>query len=218
MLCLFFCFLLKREDGFFASIASVICMQQTPDESFNIGKHRFLGTLTGGILGYFSFVFLQNFGIYSNIINIIFTPLIILFMIYFLNIVNKKSSSQIGCVVLLSLLANKDRNISGAHFYVINRVLDTCMGIVIAVLVNKLIFPLKSNNNQQTSENLDNLNCQKENKQLDTEENNLNIEENIEEEKKNNQKIVEESIEEEKKNNQEIVEESNENKIEENEE
>ncbi|MDR0404551.1 MAG: FUSC family protein [Oscillospiraceae bacterium] len=143
MLCMIVAFFLKNSDGFFSSTATVICMQQTTDKSFDAGVHRLLGTVTGGVLGYIALVLLENFKGMQSIINIVLAPLFVLFMIYLSNTMNYKASTQIGCVVLLSLISNQERSFSDAFFHMIERILDTSMGIVIAVLVNKLVFSYK---------------------------------------------------------------------------
>jgi uncharacterized membrane protein YgaE (UPF0421/DUF939 family) len=141
MLCLAISFVLGRPDGFFSSTAAIICMQQTTDKTFDTGIHRLLGTAVGGTLGYISLIILQNFTDTQNVINVFLAPFLILFMIYFSNVINHKASAQIGCIVLLGLLVDRDRSSLDAFFRVINRILDTSMGIVIAVLINKFVFP-----------------------------------------------------------------------------
>ncbi|MFR4008622.1 MAG: FUSC family protein [Christensenellales bacterium] len=37
---------------FYATIAAVVCTQQTHEKTVNMGLHRMLGTLIGGAVGY----------------------------------------------------------------------------------------------------------------------------------------------------------------------
>ena len=54
---------------------------------------------------------------------------------------NKQSSVVIGCIVLVSIIAMPEKNVDGTLFYVINRVIDTSIGIVVAMFVNRFFLP-----------------------------------------------------------------------------
>jgi uncharacterized membrane protein YgaE (UPF0421/DUF939 family) len=139
--------LLRRPDGFFASIASVVCMRQTYNKTFNMGLQRLIGTMAGGAMGYFALIFLQS--IHKEIrehIEIVFAPLCVLFLLYLFNITNKQNCASIGCIVLLSIIVshNKiDSNIIDTIRYVVYRTIDTSIGVIVAVLVDRLIRPNK---------------------------------------------------------------------------
>jgi len=143
-ICLLFSLLLHRPDGLFSTLAAVICMQHTYKETFNKGLHRLLGTFIGGVIGFVSLEALKNLSDYVNIICVFLAPVCLLIIIYICNLINHKSSAQIACVVLLSVLANHVHiELGDTLIYVINRILDTSMGVVIAMLVNSLIFPIE---------------------------------------------------------------------------
>ncbi|MDR0738681.1 MAG: aromatic acid exporter family protein [Oscillospiraceae bacterium] len=143
LLCLLLAFILNRPDKSLASIAAVVCLQQTKSESLNSGFNRILGTLVGGIAG--CIVFLVVKPLYSTeninlakIVNIALVPIFILIIIYFFNLVNQKSSAQIACIVLITLVA-VDYSYNKYFYQVLNRILDTGMGITISVLINIFI-------------------------------------------------------------------------------
>lgn len=118
---------LHREFPFYACIAAVICMQGTPEDSLNIGKSRIIGTLIGGVVGYLlSLIALKS---------ILITVLGVFIVVVICEYINKNSSTAIACVVLLAIMTNlRD---TPPHIYAINRMIDTYIGIFIAVAINK---------------------------------------------------------------------------------
>ena len=141
-LCLLLSMLLNRSDQLFSSIAAIICMQKTYGESFEEGLHRLIGTVLGGVVGYIAIILTQFFS-YKEIINMFLSPLCILIVIYICNVIKKTDSVVIGCIVVLSVITPMDLTISDKLMYVSDRVLDTSAGIIIAMLVNRYIFPCK---------------------------------------------------------------------------
>jgi uncharacterized membrane protein YgaE (UPF0421/DUF939 family) len=146
-ICLLVSFLLKRPDGFFASISAVICMRQTHNKTFDTGSNRLIGTIIGGAVGYIVMVFLQNTETTDKaFVNMLLGPCCVLFIIYLCNLIDHKTSVEISCIVMLSIIAHRERVCADswqALFYVVYRILDTSLGIVVAMLVNRWIFPFK---------------------------------------------------------------------------
>ena len=149
--CLILTFFLGRDSdcSFFASVGAIICLQRDKVKSFDTGFHRLLGTIIGGAFGYISLevvrIFVKNENT-ERLVYIFLIPLFVLILIYFFNLLNHKSSAQISCIVLISLLLGaKTRD--NAFWYVLNRVLDTGLGVVVAVLVNTFVFSRKSGEN-----------------------------------------------------------------------
>ncbi|MBK5241707.1 aromatic acid exporter family protein [Clostridium sp.] len=133
-LSVFLCLILLRtfhhSFPFYACIAAVITMQSTVHNSFTTGKNRMIGTIIGAICGLLFALISPN--------NVFLTSIGIVMVIYFLNLLNRKNSIIIGCVVFLAIMTNlRD---STPLIYSINRVIETFVGIFISVLVNYLIF------------------------------------------------------------------------------
>lgn len=144
-LCFLLSLLLNRSDPFFASIAAIICMQQTYNQTFYIGVHRFIGTIIGGVCGYLMLEIGQFNSIFGQSwTNTILAPLCILLVIYICNVFNFKASVSIAGIVLLSILSRPDMSANNTLMYVIDRVIDTSLGIIIAMLVNRYMFPKKT--------------------------------------------------------------------------
>lgn len=120
-------------DPFYACIAAVITMQSTVHNSFTTGKNRMIGTIIGAIWGLI-------FALISPS-NVFLTSIGIIFVIYFLNLLNRKSSIIIACVVFLAIMTNLKQGTP--LIYSLNRVVETFIGIFVSVLVNYFIFHRK---------------------------------------------------------------------------
>ncbi|ERI95663.1 hypothetical protein HMPREF1982_00137 [Clostridiales bacterium oral taxon 876 str. F0540] len=125
--------LLKMEYPFYIAIASIISMQSSVEASFKAGRNRMLGTLIGAIVGFF----LSSI----NPGNIILIGLGIIAVIYLCSIFNWEQSTSIACVVFCAIMMNLKG--SSPFLYSVNRLLDTFIGIIVAVGVNYFISPPK---------------------------------------------------------------------------
>lgn len=128
-ICIIICDILKQPYPFYACIAAVICTQNSVENSFITGKNRVIGTIVGGIVGYLLSVLFGN------------TPAIcalgIVLVIYICNLLDKKGSVVISCIVLIAIMVNlKDVT---AFEYAVLRVIDTIIGIIVSILVNKYV-------------------------------------------------------------------------------
>ncbi len=129
----------NHEDIFCACIASVICMEQTCEQTLDTGINRFIGTMIGGLVGYVALELCCKLPYYEWI-RICVLPLCILLVVYLCNLINRKPSVSIGCVVVIVILSRSSANASSALTYVIQRVCDTLIGIAVAMIVNKIDF------------------------------------------------------------------------------
>lgn len=139
----FFCLLISvvfsRSDALIASIAAIICMQQTYNKTYNTGLHRLIGTMIGGAIGYLFLLGVQYVP-HKDYVSIVVAPISILVVIYICNFINRKDSIVIGCIVVLSVVVQFDYTDGNTLMYVINRVIDTCIGIVVAMIINRFCF------------------------------------------------------------------------------
>lgn len=133
------CLILFSKDPFFATIASVMCMQDTMEHSVKIGTTRVTGTLIGGVLG---LVFL-NTTRYLNVEN--FVPLItaigVSTAIYLCNTIKRPEACAMSSLVLIAIMIAPAT--SSAFGYAFKRTVETILGIIVALLVNKYIKPPK---------------------------------------------------------------------------
>lgn len=127
--------LFNRELPFYACIAAVICTGDSVENSVLAGKNRLIGTLIGGLYG-IVFIFLEP---HIPIPAAVLISIGIVVVIYTGVILKKQPSISISCVVFLAIMTNLKGGVT--YIYAINRIVDTAIGIVIAVLVNKYFNP-----------------------------------------------------------------------------
>lgn len=141
-LSVFICLLLfesiNRENSIYACVAAVICMQNTIVDSLEKGVSRIMGTIVGGIVGAVVLFFAKELLNISDDFMIYIIPFGIILLIEICVAIDMKQSVVICCVVYLSILISKSRD-GGYILYTVNRVIDTSVGIIIALFVNKYI-------------------------------------------------------------------------------
>lgn len=135
----------NHEDIFCACIAAVICMEQTCEQTLDTGINRFIGTMIGGTVGYFALESICSLPYYEWI-RVLVLPLGILMVVYLCNIINHKSAVSIGCVVIIVILSRSGSITSSTLTYVLQRICDTLLGIMVAMVVNRFMFPVRSEN------------------------------------------------------------------------
>ncbi|WP_071061886.1 FUSC family protein [Andreesenia angusta] len=134
--------LIGRDYPIYACIAAVICTKDTFQNSFEISRDRLVGTLVGGVIGAFFLKIIANTG--SGISFEFIASFGIVVVIYLCNLINEKGSVSLACVVYLLILMNfKNSDSVAPYAYAFNRIVDTTVGIVISLLVNRYFFPLK---------------------------------------------------------------------------
>lgn len=123
--------ILNSEYPFYTAVAAIVAMQNSVEGSLKAGKNRMLGTIVGAAVGFvFALVDPGNVGLCAAGIMLV---------IYICNILNWKDAISIGGIVFLAIMLNLKGG-SPLH-YSLNRILDTFIGIVVALLVNRFIVP-----------------------------------------------------------------------------
>lgn len=138
-LAVFLCLVIYRlagQDGsFLACTSAIICMQDSVEKSVSSGLSRLLGTVFGAVLGTLLYLIGHiNIGFDTTIL---VATLGTMLMIVFCNAIKNPGAIVIGCVVLLVIvLQQTDQNPVAYGFF---RLLDTAVGIFIAILINRFI-------------------------------------------------------------------------------
>ena len=129
--------LIHRDNPFFACIAAVFCMKDTVESSVSMGKNRIIGTMIGGLFGIIIIYISDLFPILYKL-----TPLVtgfgIVIVIYICTVIKRPESVIISCIVLTGIMINYSTE---SYSYAINRSVDTAIGIIIAILINKYLNP-----------------------------------------------------------------------------
>ncbi|ANS74194.1 hypothetical protein AWM70_06030 [Paenibacillus yonginensis] len=132
-ICLLIAVIFKLNSPFYAAIATIISMENTITNSFAAGRHRTMGTLVGALIGAcFAFV---------DPGNVLLCAIGVVIVIYVCNLLHWNKSVSIGCIVFLAVMLNLGSNGANPWAYGLHRIIDTLIGISVAVAVNYLIFP-----------------------------------------------------------------------------
>lgn len=140
-LSVFICLLFLNK-SLMAAIAAIICMQSTIEDSVVIGINRLIGTFLGGLLGLVIIYFISIFNLQAY--SIFISALSVSLVIYICNLIKKPAACVISSIVVLGIII--DPNIDNQFFYALNRTLETSLGVVIAILVNRFINPPDDSN------------------------------------------------------------------------
>ncbi|QZY54159.1 FUSC family protein [Crassaminicella profunda] len=130
-LCVLISELLKLEYPFYAAIAAIISMGNSITNSFKVGKNRMMGTSVGAFIG------LMFASIQPN--NVLLCGLGIIVVIYICNLLKWNKSITIAGIVFMAIMVNLDGQ--SPIRYSVNRIIDTFIGISVALVVNYLFFP-----------------------------------------------------------------------------
>lgn len=138
--------LLRGESGivFYSQIAVLWCMQDYISETKNRAKQRTIGTVVGAVWGLVIILLRVSvnkyYGHMSEIIYAIIISLSIVLVLYSTVVLKKRQASYFSCVVFLSIVVNHIAD-DNPYIFVLNRFLDTMIGILIGVLVNCFELP-----------------------------------------------------------------------------
>lgn len=131
-LCVFIAHLLHLEYPFYSAIAAVIALQATIADSFKQGVNRLKGTLVGAVFGYLFALVAINNPLWIGL------GVVVTFVV--LNYMRWTEAMNIASIVFIAITLN----IEGDPLnYAFNRLEDTALGILVAFLVNWLVFPPK---------------------------------------------------------------------------
>ncbi len=144
----FLCFLvfyLRGETGtpFYITTVAILCMQTNSVKSVSAAGNNIFGTLMGVLFGSI-IIFFHYYDILPD--GIWYYLMISLFIIPIIKtcvVIKKPEIAYLSCVVFISIV---DTQLSGQNpaLFVLNRTLDTLIGIVMALAVNNIHLPRKT--------------------------------------------------------------------------
>lgn len=143
LLCLLISLIFPSISPLNAGIAAIVCMQPTPGKTIETGINRFIGTMIGGVFGYVLIVLSTIIPRYDDYLFVLAIPTLMTLCISTCVWLKKYDSVIICCVVYLIIALEVGDNTGNAINYVAMRILDTIIGIGLATLINKFIFPYK---------------------------------------------------------------------------
>lgn len=129
--------ILTRPDPFYACIAAVMCTKETVDTTYRASSDRMVGSIIGGIIGLFLMITKKY--IEFPLSTALMTAIGIVTVIYLCNLIKRPGACAISCIVPLSIITIGHS--TTPYVYVLNRVLDTFIGIIITVIINRFVYP-----------------------------------------------------------------------------
>lgn len=127
---------LRGETAFFSMIAAVLCMQKSAEKTLTTSFNRVIGTAVGGAYGVIV-LFLETQFRLQRILPLFYliVSLMLIPVILTATGIKKPSVAAFACVVFLSTTVYHVGD-AAPYTYALNRMLDTVIGIVVALIVN----------------------------------------------------------------------------------
>lgn len=155
----FFCFIIamfRKHEGivFYSCIAAVLCIQQDMTNSKKVAINRIIGTIIGGCVGIVVLFVVRMIPSNLLVLQYAFISLMIIPTIYITVLLKKTSASYISCVVLMSVSVSHGLDVNPILF-AMNRMMDTFVGIFVAILMNSIHLPYYNKKNTLYVMNLD---------------------------------------------------------------
>lgn len=145
----FIIYLIRGRQGapFYTALSVLWCMQPYTSNAKANAIQRTIGTFIGAFFGLI--MILVEFYLLpldNELIRYILISILIIPVIYTTVIINKKNASYFSCVVYLSIVVNHLTD-TNPYLFVMNRILDTMIGIILALIINTSRIPRKKNKN-----------------------------------------------------------------------
>ena len=136
-------FLLRGRNGipFYSMLAALWCIQPYINKTMSMALQRTIGTLIGAAFGLITIVLeIYAFNIYDQPLGFLVVTLMIIPVIYTTVVIKRPNASYFSCVVFLSItvIHMTDEN---PFIFVLNRIIDTFIGIAVGMLVNSARLP-----------------------------------------------------------------------------
>lgn len=143
----FLCFVvyyLRGQQGipFYSALAALQCIQPYMEHSAKMARQRVSGTFIGAAWGLAVLLLLTFPGhnIQGTVLSYVLISLITGAVLYSTVLMDNKSASYFSCVVFLSITVNHMTD-ANPYLFVFNRVMDTMIGVAMAILVNAVHLP-----------------------------------------------------------------------------
>lgn len=130
---------------FYSAIATILCMQPYVGNSVKVALNRVVGTVIGAVYGCLVLLIEINLlTIDTEMMHYLLVSVAVVPVIYTTLLFHQKSASYIACVAFLSVTITETVEIS-PFLFAFERVVDTLLGILVALVVNAVRLPRKKN-------------------------------------------------------------------------
>ncbi len=127
---------------FYSALAALWCMQPYHETTNNNAGQRSIGTLLGAGFGLIFLVVLRFAGLRAQMAVYLLASAVIIPLIHLTVILDKRNASFFSCVVFLSIALTHSFD-DDPYLFVLNRVLDTFIGIGVGLAVNNFHLPVR---------------------------------------------------------------------------
>lgn len=147
LLC-FIVYLVRGREGipFYSMLAALWCIRPYIGNSLEMAMQRTLGTMVGAGFGLLLLLaklrFLPQEQLGNEIVYYVLVAIVIIPIILVTVMMHHQNASYFSCVVFLSIVVNHVGD-DNPYLFVLNRVLDTMIGIVIGIGINSFHWPSK---------------------------------------------------------------------------
>lgn len=137
----FMIYLLRGGHGipFYAAISAIFCMQNYTGNTREMAVERVASTFIGAFYGSILLT-LYIYGYIGEFSMYLWISVGVVVVIESCVMVKKPQAAYFSCVVFLSIVANHIQD-ADPFLFVINRVLDTCIGVGVALIINTIRLP-----------------------------------------------------------------------------
>ena len=146
----------KQGTPFYSALAVLWCIQNQTKNTVNNAIQRTIGTFIGAVYGLIYILLKQNiFNFGDSFLHYCIISLALIPIIYTTVVIKQKKASYFSCVVFLSIVVNHllDEN---PYIFVLNRSLDTLIGIFVGLILNSISFHGKLDKETLFVVNMDN--------------------------------------------------------------
>ena len=127
---------------FYSALAALWCMQPYHESTNNNAGQRSIGTLLGAGFGLIFLIVLRFAGLREQMAVFMLASAVIIPLIHLTVVLDKRNASFFSCVVFLSIALTHSFD-EDPYIFVLNRVIDTFIGIGVGLMVNNFHLPLR---------------------------------------------------------------------------
>lgn len=135
-LCLLTMELMDEKFSSYSAVVAIVCMQKDWYNSVQVAKDRSIGTLIGALFGLIAYllIFYLNLGEITILAYLVIALMMVILIMTTISL-NGSEIIAITCIIFLSVATFQDTD-TNIYYFAIRRVIDTFIGIVIALVVN----------------------------------------------------------------------------------
>lgn len=149
-ICILICFFTTKTNGMYGAMTTFICMLPTYEESKLVGRGRIVATIISFGAGFLVLSLYSIIPGYYTVARLFITPLVTLGLILLCRVINYERSMVLCCTLFIMLSLNESYSRENILESVVVRLIETIIGVVVALLINKYILPYDGGEDEET--------------------------------------------------------------------